>query len=378
MKTGTNGDASRETSKTLGTRLAIEVSDLKQALGMIEPAIAGRTTVPAMQHVLIERGRMVATDGELRIESTLPGAGIDAPPVLLPGERLARIAGACDKSTELRIEPGKTACTVKNKTGRWSLPTIAADQFPQAAPGKVYPLARIPGDQLARCLKTVIPAVDRTASRHGDQGVLIDVTDGVVNFVGTDGRRLHAYAIEIDQAVDDRTVVIPLRAASTILAIALEAGFEAVQLGASGSIVVASSSITTMTSPTLNMKFPDWRKAIPAKSEAPTRVQAGRLLSATRAAGITTSETSRGVAYAITPEGILLSSKSPEAGESKVACDIYEAGEPCCVTMTPQYVAQFLESLESLEVVDVEVSGPESNVVLRCDDRLCVISPIAA
>jgi DNA polymerase-3 subunit beta len=369
MTAAANG-ASRGTP---GTRLDLEVTELKRALAMVAPAVAGRTSIPAMQHVLIAGGMLTATDGELRIETKLHGAEESGITVLLPGDKLTRIAGACDRDGDIRIEQGKAACTVKSKTGKWVLPTCAVSDFPASAPGRLLPVARVPGDQLARCLETVIPAADK---RGG--GVLINVTDGVVTFVATDGRRLHAYRIEIDQAVDDCEVLITVRAANAIHSIAVAAGFEAVQLASSKASIVATNATTTLTAARLASAFPAWRKAIPEESDAPTRVQAGHLLAATRAAGITTSQTSRGVAYAITSEGILLTGKSPEAGESKVACDISECGTPCQITLAPEYVAQFLETVESLEMVHIEAKSAESNVVLRCEDRLCVISPIAA
>lgn len=373
-----NDQHSEPLVKTPGTRLALAVTDLKHALDMTAPAIAGRTSIPAMQHVLIADGRLTAADGDLRIEAALPGAGADAPPVLLQGGRLARIAATCDRASELRLEPGKSTCTIKNKTGRWVLPTCAPDEFPAAPTGKLWPMARLPGDQLARCLRTVLPAISRSTTQQNIGGMLIDVTDGVVSFVATDGYRLHVHTVEIDQATDNQATVVPLRAANCILAIAEEAGFDAVQLGVSKAMIVASSARTTLTASPLNINFPAaWRELIGKKSTEPTRVQAGRLLAATRAASITTSETSRGVTYSITPEGILLTGKSPEAGESKVACDIYEYGAGCQVMMPPQHVAQFLESIESLEIVDLEASSPDSPVALRCEDRLCIISPLS-
>lgn len=378
MKTKIKNASPRHSEQpaTDGTRLAPAVTDLRHALSMVDPAIASRTAIAAMRHVLIERGRVIATDGELRIEAILPGAGVDAPPVLLQGDRLARIAATCDGGSELRLEPGDTTCTIKNKTGRWVLPTCSPGEFPADSTGKTWPLARLPGDQLARCLRTVLPAVSRGKSPQAVSGLLIDVTDGVVTFVATDGYRLHAHAVEIDQATDNQAVMIPLRAATSILAIAEEAGFDAVQLAASKTMVVAASEKTVLSASPLNAKAPPWRKHLDKKSNEPTRVQAGMLLSATKAASITTSETSRGVTYSITDEGIMLTGKSPEAGESKVACDIFMPGQACRVTMPPQHVTQFLESLESLEIVDIEATAPDSPIAIRCEDRLCIIAPM--
>jgi DNA polymerase-3 subunit beta len=228
-------------------------------------------------------------------------------------------------------------------------------------------------------VRGVVFAADQESSRFALGAVLVDVKDGVVTFVATDGRRLCSCEMEHDLAVDDSTTLVPSRVMQILARVAVAAGDGSVQLEATGNELLATIGGTTVTARLTDGRFPRWRDVIPSDGGEPTTVLATELLSATRAAAIVTSEQSKGVQYTFTAEGIHLHGQSAEAGESSVTCDIVEAGKACTVKLDPVFVREWLSGLpaDGEPTVSVQATDAQSAVVLRTDTFTGVIMPLA-
>jgi len=203
------------------------------------------------------------------------------------------------------------------------------------------------------------------------------VKDGVATFVATDGRRLSRYDVEIDQAVDDSTTLWPLRAINVVASLASHSE-GAVQLEVAGNELVATIDGTVVAARVVEGRYPKWRDVIPERDAKATAINARELVAATRQAAIVTSEQSKGVKFVFTTEGIHLTARSSEAGESSVTCPHLEFGQEATVNLDPHYVVDFLRNVDDGEPVQIEAVDAQSAVVIRCGDATGVIMPLAA
>lgn len=348
---------------------------LKRALVAVRSAVGGMAK-PVLQNVYIGSGVVEATDLELRISCEID---YHEKPVLLPHQRLTAIMSAAGSAEELALQIGDTSCTLAIGSGRWTLPTEPVSEFPAYAvdEGSRKPVARIPADQFARAVKAVAYACDNESSRYALGGVLVEVKDGTATFVATDGRRLSRVDVEIDQAVDDTTTLWPSRAINVVAGIAGHSD-GAVQLESAGNELIATIDGTVVSGRVLDGRFPKWRDVFPERDAKATAVSRNELLAATRQAAIVTSEQSKGVLFAITADGIHLTARSSEAGESSVTCPHLEFGQAATVSLDPQFVCDFLRACDDGEPVEIEAVDAQSAVVLRCGDYHGVIMPLAA
>jgi DNA polymerase-3 subunit beta len=350
--------------KRKSSGIAMPIDSLRKALAAVRAAVPSRSPKPILLNVLLANGGITASDLELQVSAEVPYT--DAP-LLLPFARLQAILGAAS-GDEVTLTPGDTSCTVSVGGGTWTLPTEDAAEFPQWEPQAVKPICRVPCDQFVRAVKAVAYATDNESSRFALGAVLVEVKDGTVTLVGTDGRRLSSYGIEVDQAVDDSTTLIPARAILTISSIASHSE-GAVQLEATSSEVVATIDGTVVTARLVDGRFPKWRDSIPKDRHAKASlVNGAELLAATRQAAIVTSEQSKGVTFAFVENGIHLTAQS--AG-------LLEAGLTASVALDPGFVVEFLRGVDEAEPVEVEAVDAQSAVVLRCGDCTGVIMPLA-
>ena len=356
--------------KTRGTTLSL--AGLRAALAAVLPAVQTRAAKPVLTNVLLKDGVLTGSDLEMQIQVPVDWHG-DA--LLLPAHRLQAILTNV-AGDDVTLAPDGTACTVSAGRGSWRLPVEDAAEFPTWEPANAKPVCRLPADQFARAVKSTVYATDNESSRYALGGVLVEVMDGAVHFVGTDGRRLSVYECEVDQAVDNGHVLIPARAIAAMAKLGLGDG--AVQLEATGSEVIAECDGTTITSRLVEGRFPRWRDTLPERENERWVVNGSDLLAATKAAKICTSESSLGVTYTFTPDGIHLTGKSAEAGESSVTCPVESAGVPLAIKLDPAFVVEFLRILDDLAVpVEVDVVDSVSAAIIRADDATGVIMPLA-
>ncbi len=378
--------ATKERRKSGG--ITLSAADLKSALAAVSPAVPSRAPKPVLTNVRLGDGLVTGTDLEVRIDAAIDYHGET---MLLPHGRLMAILNAAN-GDDVTLETKGTSCVVKCGHGTWTLPVEDAAEYPLWEPKDAKPVTRLPADQFCRAVRGVVFAADQESSRYALGAVLVEVQDGVVNFVATDGRRLCSCEMEHDLAVDDRRypkhkdekvsppLLVPSRVMQILARIAGAAGEDAVQLEATASELLASIGGTTVTARLLDGRFPKWRDVIPAEGEEPTTVLATELLSATRAAAIVTSENSKGVQYTFAKEGIHLHGQSAEAGESSVTCEIVEAGHACTVKLDPVFVREWLAGLpaDGEPTVSVQATDAQSAVVMRTDTYTGVIMPLAA
>jgi DNA polymerase-3 subunit beta len=365
----------RKTTKR-GHGVTLNAAEFKRAMQTVSPAVPHKSAKPVLQNVLLADGVLSGTDLELRIDTTIDYTG---PAVLLPHARLLAIMGAA-QGDEVTLDPDGPKCTVRCGRGEWTLPTEDANEFPASAVEGEKPVTRLPADQFLRAVNGTVFAADTESSRYALGAVLVEVKDGTVWFVSTDGRRMSVVECEHDLAVDDSQTLVPSRVMAVLGRLAAYSGDESsVQLETTGRQVIATIGDTTVTASLVEGRFPKWREVLPSRDVEPTTVLPADLLSATRAAGIVTTETSKGITLAITGEGIHLTGRSSEAGESSVTCDIVSAGKSAVVKLDPAYLVEFLRSLpaDGEPEVTIEAVDAESAVVLRSGDHTGVIMPMA-
>lgn len=353
------------------TGICLSTSSLKAALAAVKAAVPTRSPRPVLHNVRIGNGFVTASDLELQIATPIDYHG---EPILLPHARLQAILAAAS-GDEVTIEPSGDKCVISIGGGTWTLPTEPAGEFPAWEPDGLKPVARIPADQFVRAVRSTTYACDSGSSRYALGAVLVEMAAGTLTFVGTDGRRLSAYELEVDQATDDSATLVPFGAAEVMASMALHSE-DAVQIEASSKEVVASHAGSVVTARLVDGRFPRWRDVFPERDVKASLVVPAELLAATRQAAIVTSEQSKGVTYVFTSDGIHLTARSAEAGESSVTCPVVEFGQPATVKLDPAFVAELLRSVDPHEPFEVEAVDASSAVTFRSGDCRAVIMPL--
>jgi DNA polymerase-3 subunit beta len=374
------------TKKRPATAWTIAAPDLRAALTAVAPAINAKHAT--FSGVRLGAYGAEAFNGELRVLVDLEGA--DYEPFVVPHGRLAAIAGMAVGDVAFARDGNSVKITAGR--GQWTLPVIDGD-WPERSDNSGKPFLRLPVDQFCRVVKSVVGATDDDSSRFALGGVLVEHRKGDVAFVGTDGRRLHVAYAEVDQAVDDASCIIPAHAINTLAKLAAVNADDAIQLSLAGNELVADMDGVTLWARLLDGRFPRWADVIPANIRpefgtgnekvfrappAHAEVTAGELLAAVRQASIVVNETSRGVQFTFVDNGLMLAARSADYGESTVTAELTMAGIKATVRLDPTFVAGWLRNVDVGAIIEVFATDAESAVVMRHEDALAVVMPLAA
>lgn len=345
---------------------------LKAALDTVADAVPGKTPKPILNYVLLDGGMLSATDLELRITTPLPGS--DGLTVLLPFARLKAIVSNLHPTVEVTIAVEGSSAVVQASGGTWRLPVEDAAEYPSAGEFSGKRLPRLPGDQFAALVKTVKEATDNESSRYALGGVQIEFSEGELTFIATDGRRLYAASADIDQALDDSQTLVTRRTINVLQKLAVHA--DEIELQASNAEILATIGETTVQARLLEGRFPRWRDVDTSHDGPPSMVLVEYLMRACNAASVCTSEASRGVDFTFTKEGLFLTGRSSEYGESSCTCDLADVGTCTTVKLDPAFVADWLVTLDPAETIAIEAKDKQSAVVFRADRCRAVVMPL--
>lgn len=356
------------------TEIRIQAGTLLRAVQDVSRVVHARGPKPVLGNVRIGDGLVTGTDLEIRIDRTIDE---QCEPMLLPADRLLAILRSCRQDDTVTLTLAGSSVKIKCGRGSWTLPTEDVAEFPTWQAMDSKPVCRLPADQFCRAVHAVEYATDKESSRYALGAVLIDVSGGNPTFVATDGRRLSAVQTETDQAVDDSTTLVPVHAMRLAASLA-ERGEGSVQIEATKGEVVFTLDSAVVTARLVDGRFPTWRDVFPEPTAEPHAVDRGELLAATRAAAVVASEQSKGVLYDW-GTSLTLSAKSSEYGESKVKCELVEAGTACKVKLDPHFVRDYLTGLPADEEPNVLVhtTWPGGAVTLVCGEYRGVIMPLA-
>ena len=369
----------KQPAKTANGCIRLPATELRKALEAIGPAVHSSAAKPVHRHCCLTPGLIAADNGELRIEVDL--FGYPSTPsfmLIMPYDRLRLIVASVAPDCIVDLDPNDTGVRITAGRGSWTLPTLPSSEWPTVEDPKLTPVCRLPADQFARMAMNVRHACDVGGSGRLALGaVCVEMKDGVLTLVGTDGRRMCVSECEIDQATEDSQTLVPRKAIDAMVAAARHAGDDGVQLERSATQVVATFNGTTITARQMSGSYAKWREIGKERVEEPTEANAGMLLALCGSAAICTSETSRGVELS-TGKTVRMRSVSSENGEAVCECDCVSAGATVNTKIDPSYAAEWLRSLELAETVAMHVKDAESALVLVCEDTFTVIMPLVA
>jgi len=372
--------AKKQPAKIANGCIHLAATELRKALEAIGPAVHSSAAKPVHRHCCMTPGLIAADNGELCIDVEVDDQrdGWRGDPMLiLPYDRLRLIVASVAPDCIVMLDPNYSGVLITAGRGSWTLPTLPSSDWPTVEDPQLTPVCRLPADQFARMASNVRHACDVGQGRLALGAVCVEMRDGTLSLVGTDGRRMCVSACEIDQATEDSQTLVPRKSIDAMVAAARHAGDAGVQLERSATQVVATLGGTTITARQMAGHYAKWREIGTARVEEPTEANAGMLLALCGSASICTSETSRGVELA-TGKSVRMRAVSPENGEAVCECDCVSAGATVTTKIDPSYAAEWLRSLELAETVAMHLKDAQSAVTLVCGDTYTVIMPLVS
>ena len=301
--------------------------ELLGPLSAVSGIIERRHTLPILSNVLIERVQetlaFLATDIEIQIAArSAVGAPADVRAVTVGARKLLDILRALPEGAEVTLQQQDKRLLVKAGKSRFTLQTLAAEDFPRLAK-PVGESARFELEQqaLRRLLSLVQYAMAQQDIRYYLNGLLLIVENGSLKLVATDGHRLAYAALELGAQLPRQEVIVPRK---TVLELGkLLADSEApVKIEIAATQASFSFGPIELVSKLIDGKFPDYTRVIPTGHKNRLRTAREPLRQALQRAAILSNEKFRGVRWVLGDGSLKIVSSNAE--QVRIARQILE------------------------------------------------------
>ena len=361
---------------------------LSEGLVVAGNVVASRTPKPILQCVKLVAADnalvLGATDLEVAIQYRDNQVQIEEPgEVLVPADKFRDIVReslddtlAIETATEAE---GGTYLHIRGQDSHFKIFTQKTDEFPPVPGFEGAADFSLSAGQLKQFIGQTIFAIHKEASRYAFNGVLILAKGKKVNFVATDGRRL-AQA-KGDLAATAKTDkegikgIVPGKALSLIEKLLVDPE-EMVGFQIKENRVIVNTAAATLTSNLVEGQFPPYEDVIPKDSDKKMTAGTADLLSAIKRAQLMTTEESKGVRLQFNKSGLVLTGRSPEAGEATINFPCKYEGSDVEIGFNPAFLIDALKVVDNDEVT-LEMSAPNRPGLIKGGANfLYVIMPV--
>jgi len=357
---------------------------LVQAVAIVERAVATRDAMFLLTGILLDaqegRLKLVATDLDLGIESTVPAATARPGAVVVDGRLFGQLIRKLPgQQVQLEVGEGEGLAVVRSGRAEFSLHTRAANDFPPLPDKPPVARWRVLQSLLRDMIRQTAFAAAADETRPYLTGVLFEVDGQELRLVATDSNRLAFRRGQLaEPAAESMQVIVPARTAHEVARILDAEGDATVDVLVAESHISFETGTARVVSRLLEGAYPNYRQVLP--QQQPIRVRVGRdeLQAAVERAALLSRKGPAVVILQVADQTLTLSAREADVGRSQEQLEVVHEGEDG----QNAYQARFL--LDVLRVVDtdevqfdfMEGDKPATMRPAGEDDYLCLIMPI--
>ncbi|MDA0977288.1 MAG: DNA polymerase III subunit beta, partial [Proteobacteria bacterium] len=298
--------------------------------------------------------------------------------VTVPGRKLLDICRSLPDAADLTLNLEGNRVAVDS--GRFSshLATLPAEDFPFIDFGDAQTTISLARDDLARLLQRTTFAMAQQDVRYFFNGVLLEVEEGRVRFVATNGQRLATSSVVLDGAEGKHQYIIPRKAVGELSRIIADGRDATVSLEFTGNHMRVMLGHITLITKLIDATYPDYTRAIPVGGDKVVTADRRVLKEALTRTAILSNELYRNVRLLLSEGKLDMHANNPQQEEAEESITIDYAGPELEIGFNVSYLIEALSVMEG-DIVRLTLSDPGSACLIEDPDEsesLFVISPM--
>lgn len=363
-------------------KFKIQREEILRPLQQVSGVVERRQTLPILANVLLraEADSLTLTATDLEVELVVKSAldGTETGQTTLPARKFMDICRALPEGATLDIRVEKERAAIRSGKSRFMLATLPADEFP--AVDEIRPTLRfsIERGRLRQLVERTQFAMAHQDVRYYLNGLLLEVGEGELRAVATDGHRL-AYC-QIDAATnpaENQQVIIPRKAITELLKLLGDDG-EAVDVEIGTNHLRVASADIRFTSKLIDGRFPDYQRVIPQNTDKVVVADREAVRQAVLRTSILTNEKYRSIRLHLAPQTLRVTAHNPEQEEAEEEVSVDYDGAALEIGFNANYVLDALQAVAG-EKVEIRLSDANSCCLIHAlgsDDCKYVVMPM--
>lgn len=328
-------------------KFVVARQDLVDVIAQLQNVVAQRPALPLLANFLLEAGKdeliFTATDLTVGVRCFAPAKVLASGATTLPAKRFFQlIREIAAHQVEISTLENDVA-EIRAGHSRFRLHGMSRAEYPQLPGFAGATQVKISQGQLRELFYKTAFAVSREESRFALTGILVQLAEGSITVVGTDGRRLAK--AELLHALDNNKLsgryIIPLKAVDEMNRVLRDSDEEAILSLMSERVCLETGSVSIITK-LLAGEYPDYQRVIPQKSDVQISVHREELIGLLRQVSLFTSENAQSVRFAFGEAELTLTANNPEIGEGRASMPVDYQGPRFDIAFNPHFFIDIL------------------------------------
>jgi DNA polymerase-3 subunit beta len=394
----TGATATPDTLAAVSPPAALTVSclqeNLKRGLTLVNHAVAGKSTLPILSHVLLatnhDQLKLIGTNLDLAITTWLGARVAGEGAIALPAKLLADVVSDLpNERIDLALDPQSLTVNLRCERFEANIKGLEAEQFPTIPTISDADVdvrrATFRSAALRAAIQHVAFAAASDDSRPVLAGVLLEIRTGLATLVAADGVRLALATIDDlpELVTEPWSAIVPASALAHLARVMSDANEPvAVTMAPSGGQVVFHTESLDLITRVIDGRYPDYARIIPQQCQ--TRVvldrrEFGRAISlastiATASANILRLTLTPGL-----PTGtVTLRANAAEVGDNSIVLDGALEGVGGLIALNVKLLAAAVSAVDTPQIA-LEIQTPTSPAVLKpvgADGSIHIMMPM--
>ena len=346
------------------------LTPLQQIVSIIEK----RQTMPILSNVLLVVNEdslvLTGTDLEIQLIAKIDLSSTEVGEITVPASKFLDIIKSLPTEVEIKVELLNEKVKVTSGRSRFSLSTLAADNYPEFSESALENQFLINAGKMKKAFDKTVFSMATQDIRYYLNGLLLHISNSKLKLVASDGHRLSIYEDEIGMATGYEARIILPRKGVIELSKLLDDEEAELNIQFSSSNIKIFLKNYIFSAKLVDSKYPDFSKVFSQAFFNQLHIQKQLLKDALTRVAILSNEKFKGVTFEISNNLLKLSSHNPEHDEAEEEIIIEYQGEPISIAFNSQYLLQAVSNLDSELAVLTIASNASSCFVEEPEQQL--------
>ena len=342
-------------------KFTVNKSDITEAVGNIQRAVSTKTSIPALEGILLGAGEagleLCAYDLELGITTVIPAFVVEPGRAVLSAKLFSDIVRRTPAETITITVDEKNMATLESGYSRFSIIGIPAEEFPELPKLTDSTQFSMAGSVLKSMIRQTLFAIAESDAKPIHQGSLFNLENGMMDVVSVDGYRL-AVRREPVEFSDSLDFVVPGKTLSEILKLIKETD-DPVEISAGRRHILFKIDNYTVISSLLEGEFLNYKAAIPPESQTEVVLKTREAIDSVERVSLLITDRLKSPVRCLFGENEIKLNCTTSMGRASDQIDVEMTGQSVEIGFNNRYLLEALRNTECDEV-KVQLGGPLS------------------
>lgn len=343
-------------------RFSVQRESLMKPLLLTGGVVERKQTLAILANVLLVVSdntlEITGTDLEVEMVARTKVMNSEDGRITVPARKFSDICRALPEGAIIELALEGERILLKSGRSRFVLTTQPAAEFPniEAIQGAIE--IAIPQKTLKSLIEQTHFAMASQDVRYYLNGLMLEVSHGILRTVATDGHRLALCEQLIEENnLENQQIIIPRKGVMELIRLLSESDEEVILYISANHIRIETTEIC-LTSKLIDGRFPDYQRVVPQGGDNIILVERNLLQQAVTRASILSNERYRSIRLQLSNNVLRILANNPDQEEAEEELFVNYVGDPLEIGFNANYM---LDALNAIKESEVKITLTDSN-----------------